>query len=203
MSTNNDKVSFLLQHPKDLSGQLQRRTINALISDGCETLFSALAKTESFLKRTPNMGAKSVSDFIQFIQAHGFEPGDTEVVFEKYRPFFTCENAPGLFPQIIDKKISPIPTIDRQAIYIEDYKTKIEEYLNPNLEQRMQNALTARQERDISWITSLLPENLRQLGPEFNKLALTSPEFESELLPLREQIKALAVKAVQRQMTRG
>jgi len=203
LKTDAEKMDFLLQHPNDLKGHISVRPINCLIGEGCQTLFSALARPYTELLRGPNMGRKSADEFATFVRANGFEPGDTQAVYELYAPFFTYINPDKDYPRMIDKKLSAVQTIDRGSVFIEDYKAKITEFLNPTFVQRRVQAATKREHRDIDWIISLLPQDLQRIDGHFNHMALADPEFQKQFGPLREQVRDIAVRAIRLALTKG
>ena len=200
------KLDFLMQSPEDLRGLITVRAINCLKDGGFQTVFTAIRNSERELLRIPNMGRKSLAQFIELVQAHGLDAGETEEFFSHNKEFFLCPETRLVHGNFVsshaaEKKITTTPARDPDEIFIDDYRARVKDFLNPSLSYKMQVGAhqNAQLALETSYYISLLPAHLRvKITPEFARAAFHTMEMEAELSGPQEQLRRILIKAVER-----
>lgn len=197
-----------MQRPEDLEGLIPNRAINCLKEDGHRTVFSAIRKTERELLRIPNMGKKSVAQFIELVRAHGLEAGDTAEFFEHNKEFFLCPETKLVYSgfvtsQLAEKVITNKPSGDPDEISFDDYRARVKDFLNPSLSYQMRVGAHGNTQLalETSYYMSLLPAHLRaKISPEFARAAFHTMEVEAELSGPQEQLRQILIKAIEQKL---
>lgn len=209
MNFDDIKLDFLMQRPDDLEGLISNRAIICLKNDGYRTVFSMIRHKANELWRIPNMGKKSLEQFIELVRSHGLEAGDTAEFFELNQSFFMCdgtrkiEKTYGVYTGIPEKEISNEPTSDKDKIFIDDYRARVKDFLTPSLSYQMRVGVHGNTQLalETSYYMSLLPAHLRdKITPEFARAAFHTMEVEAELSGPQEHLRQILIKAVEQKL---
>jgi len=198
-----EKLNFLMNTPESLKGILATRLITCLKDEGFQTVFSALRYSENDLLRIPNLGRKSVAEFKEYAFAHGFKVGDTAEFFENNRGFFMCskprevKRTYGSYKTIPEKEVTDRLTKNPDCVNPAFYRQKLEIFLSSFPQPEI--SLGADYDRDLEWIISLLPDELKKgLSPEFTNAAFASLEFRAKLAVLKSDGQVIALRALEK-----